>query len=777
MSPARSGAELFVPELALGYDALDEQLRARLQRYLATVVRARGFPLHTTVAWNALHFGFDPVERSYDAVLLGAQIPVLPVGERSAALPVGALAWVKLGAEEVWAEVVAKEGRPPSVDVDSGVAPVELAGRPADRDDEPVPGSTERHVVAVISEALICDFEPFGRIDGVDKRLERLERRGKLGPHRLINLDAIYDPPDAAEDSDAWFYARWLFDHQRPLLEAGPLAAGLVDSSDEALRAALLASLSTVDVLLSSIPGVVRWGDFALLSEWVEEIDLSPNLWMHRNDIEHLISTMASSRDGQATLTALGPRIESDIGLPAPPADRPDALVADPLSGLDYLRVLARTGRWMADHLDETGGLVAGRYRLLRLDDRWPWGGLWRSDPYGQGHPLRGIPTDEPLGLGWWKWRPLAEFLELPLDEVEAAIARALAPDGAGAADPDETETGASADAEEEPAPTEEDSEGDGPLDVASTIVEGLTRLRQVDIDEMALPLPERFAWLADGVAVTVRLCHLGDLDVDLAAQAGKAVLDGGVRRLETIVSPPDFFAGIRLHLSALVGSRTLWAATIPLDAGAPYPYAYDPGVVGRSGGDGDLTLVAVAVSRLRRHGRLASDLTRRASASEIATFCFGPDRPHQLVAAITSALDRRVAAGLLGHVGSEYVWSPSQRTPPRRSAPTGWETAPIRREQIREHWVPGFLRRLPPGWNASRQQLELYAVDRAAGLIHGADVMPPGWTYVRGHPRGQHDEAVSAALTMVVSADTGRSPEPGELEDLYDDQLGDSEV
>ncbi len=90
---------------------------------------------------------------------------------------------------------------------------------------------------------------------------------------------------------------------------------------------------------------------------------------------------------------------------------------------------------------------------------------------------------------------------------------------------------------------------------------------------------------------------------------------------------------------------------------------------------------------------------------------------------------------------------------------------------------MPGFLRRLPLGWNASRQQLELYAVDRAAGLIPGADVLPPGWTYVRGHPRGQHHEAVSATLAMVVSVDTGRSPEPGELEDLYDDELDDPEV
>jgi hypothetical protein len=781
---AQAAAELFAPELALGYDALDSELRDRLRGYLAEVIRARGFPLHTTVAWNALHFGFDPVEGSYDEALLGAEMPTVNVGERAPALPVGALAWVTLGAETVWAEVVAKDGRPPAVDPASGVAPVELACRPADRIDAPISGTDERHVFALVSEALICDFEPFGRIDGLDRRLDRLERRGKLAPHRLICVDAVYEPPEGAEDTDIWFYARWLFDMQRELLAAGPLAAGLADSSDEALRAGLLASLGTVDVLLSSIPGVVRWGDFALLADWVNEIDLTPNLWMHRSDIEHLIVTMVSSRDGNATLTALVPRIECDVGLPTPPPDRPDAVVVDPLRGLDYLRVVARTGRWLADRLDETDGIVDARgvKRLLRVDDLWPWGGLWRSDPYGPGHPLIGIPADEPLGIGWWGWRPLAEYLELSPDDVAAAVAAALAaltasPDREEA---DATEVGgedagqpAAEGSELQAQPTEPDeppTPADALAEVASTMVQAITALRQVDLDTMALPLPDRFGWLADGEAVTVRISHPGDLDTDLVAQTAKGVPDGGVRRLEPVEWPLDFFAGIRLHLAALTGARTLFAATVPLGDHGPYPYAFDPAVVGRSAGDEELTLAAVAVSRLRRHGRLASDGTRRATATEIATYCFGPDRPAELVAAVAFALDERVAAGRLGLVGTEYTWSASRRPPPRRSAPTGWEAEPVRREQVREHWVPPFLRRLHPGWSPRPEQLAFYAEDLAAGIIHGPTVLPPGVTYVRGHPRGRHREVIAAAMRMVITTDTGRAPDPSELEQLYDD-------
>lgn len=736
MTVAAVAAELFAPELALGYDALDGELRARLQRYLLDVIRARGFPMHTSVAWNALHFGFDPAARSYDEVLLGAEMPTVAVGERSPAVPVGALAWVRLGSETVWAEVVAKEGRPLGVDAATGVAPVELAGRPADRIDEPMPGADARHVVAVVSEVLICDFEPFGPISGLDRHLERLERRGKLGPHRLITADAVYDPPEASEDTDIWFYARWLFDHQRELLAGGPLAAGLLDRSDDALRSALISSIATVDVLLSSIPGVVRWGDYAMLAEWVDEIDLTPNLWMHRSDIEHLMRTMASSRDGAPTLTALGPRVECDVGLPTPSPDRPDATVVDPLRGLDYLRVMVRTGRWLADRLDDTGGVVEARgaKRVVRVDDRWAWGSLWRSDPWGPGHPLTGIPADEPLGIGWWGWRALGEFIEAPVEEVVAAVNAALAPrtpDAAEEVEPaSEEPTIPQPEAEQQTPPGAEEENGDGSeeelRDIVTTMVEGHTTLRQVDLDTMAMPLPDRFGWLADGAAVTVRISHSGELDADLVLQTAKSVCDG-VRRLETVEWPLDFFPGIRLHLSTFTGGRTLFAATLPLGDDSPYPFAFDPAIVGHPGGNGELTIAAISVSRLRRHGRVASDGTRRATATEIATFCFGPDRPAPLVAAVAAALDERVTAGWLNLIGSEYAWSPGQRPPPRRSAPTGWETDPVRREQVREHWVPPFLRHLHPGWNPRPEQLAQYAEDRAAGFIRGPALLPPG--------------------------------------------------
>ena len=762
--------ELFVPELSLGLEAMDSALRIRLQRYLHDVLVARAFPLHTAVAWNALHFGFDPVERSYDEALLEATMQTVELGGRASALPVGALVWVQLGGlrREVWAEVVGKDGRPDEVEPD-GYAPLQMAGQRAER--VPAPG-TETGQVAIVSEALICDFEAFGPLPDLPAALARLERKGRLGPHQLVSVEAVYDPPDGAEDSDTWFYARWLFDNQRHLLKAGPLGAGLLDQSDDALRSALLASLSTVDLLLTSIPGVVRWGDYALLEDWVAEIDLSPNLPLHRADIEWLINSM-SAEDGDGhgpTVTALGPRLEQIAGSPAPSPGRPDAGPVDLLSGLDYLRVTARTGRWMADRIDGRGGVIDARggRRLLRVDDTWPWGGLWRSEPWGPGHPLAGVPADEPLRIGSRGWVPLAGYLELPLAEVTAAVDAARAapsvPDEPD--EPDESESTTAPDTIDEDA----DDGPDVPLndDVAGTVVEGHATLRQVDVDSGTLPLDQRFAWLADGGPVTIRLSHEGDIDPDQRSQMAKG---GEAMRLEGIDWPPDFFGGIRLHVSAITDGRVLFAATLALgDVGdSPYAFQFDPAVIGRASPDTELTLAAVAVSALIRHGRIASDGTRRATAADISAACFGPGAPDALISAITGALGAVVATGRLVMIGSEYAWSRSMRPPPRRSAPTGWDPTPVRREAVRVHYVPGFLRRLHPGWRPSASQLALYGAHRAAGVMHGPEILPPGYTYVPGHQRGSRESVITATLRAVVSDSDGRSPAPDELEELVE--------
>jgi hypothetical protein len=782
---------LFAPELSLGYTELDPLLRARLQAYLRDVIAARGFPLHVSVAWNALHFGFDPAEGSYDDMLLEAEMPTVELAGQAPAIPVGALAYLHVGGQqgELWAEVVGKDGRPSGVDPD-GTAPAELAGRPADHQDIPIPGGDERRSMAVVSEALICDFQPFGPQPRLDVILDRLERRDRLGGHRLVEMDSVYEPAEAAEDSDVWFYARWLFDKQQHLLRAGPLGAGLESPSDEDLRAALVASLRTVDVLLSSVPGVVRWGDYALLEEWVDDIDLTPDLPLHRADIEHLIVSMASGRGRGPTCTALGPRLE-EIARPAVNPARPDAVVIDPLEGVGYLRVVASTSRWLADRIDESGGVVEARgaRRLFRVDDNWAWCGLWRSEPYGSGHPLAGVPADEPLGIGWRGWSSLAQYLERPLEELTAEVERALSgPAEPEAAEPEPIEAEASEPERageetiepEEPAEMADEEEAEEELpeeDLISTLVEAQVTLRQVDIDRGELPLPDRFAWLGDGAEVTVALRHDGFIDADQRSQTAKAACDDGIPRLEGLSWPMDFLPGFRLHVTAFTGGRVLFAATVSLGQpvlvdGVEYRFTFDPAVVGKAC-PSEPTLAAVCVSVLARHGRPASDGTRRASAREICTFCFGPGRPPALAAAVASALDPLVESGRLAMIGSEYAWSPGMRPKPRRSTPTGWEMVPVRREMVRQHYVPGFLRRLHPGWQASEEAEQRYEEDRRAGLIFGAERLPAGYTYVTGHERGHRRSAYAYALRGIVSSIDGRSPSDDEMEVMFEEWEG----
>lgn len=755
-----SAAELFAPELALGVDALTPEIQERLRSYFADVLRVRGFPLHTAIAWNALHFGYDPEAESYNEVLLGANMPTIELGARGEAVPVGALCWLQLGGHgsEVWAEVVGKEGRPPGVE-DDGVAPADLAGRRTGPDDVHVSESGEP--VAVLDEALVCDFATFGKMPDLETKLERLVRRGRLDRHRLVEVRAEYRPAESAEDSDLGFYARWLFERQRDLLWNGPLGQGLVERDDEALQAALIGSLQAVDLLLTSVPGVVRWGDYALLSEWVEDIDAYPNLPLHRNDLSTLMVSMVRSRAGETTYTAFGRRLEEVAGPPASHPGRPDAPVVDPLEGVEYLRVMASAGRWIADRVDATAGVVGdlGSPRLLRVDDMWACGGLWRADDYTPGHPLAGIPADEPLGLGARGWAPLAQFLEVSIDDLMAMLDGKYQPP----APPDE-ESAAVADQPHDEA--EED-------DLESTFAEAAITLRQVDVDSGTLPVRERFPWITDEDEVSVLLAHDGDIDTDQRAQAGKLRIDEFVRRVEGISWPVDFFAGIRLHTSALVGGRTLFVASLPLpvpivENGIEYRFVFDPDVVGRPAGDVEFTLTSIAIAALSRHGRLASDGTRRATASDVCGRCFGDLHP-SLLAAITEVLDAAVRAGRLGLAGSEYTWTKGQRALSRRLTPTGWEPRVLRHAEVRVHWVPGFLRYLPSGYQASNAAQERYAADRAAGFISGSEWLPPGMTYVSGFERGSKYSAYTAALSQMVSSVDGRHPTSEDVNQLFE--------
>src|SRR5512146_1140035 len=80
---------LFVPQILLGFDALEQEDVDRLCRYLTALVAHRHI-VHTAVAFNAVYFGYDlsfggyvggPVEFDrFEQVAFRATTAALPVG-------------------------------------------------------------------------------------------------------------------------------------------------------------------------------------------------------------------------------------------------------------------------------------------------------------------------------------------------------------------------------------------------------------------------------------------------------------------------------------------------------------------------------------------------------------------------------------------------------------------------------------------------------------------------------------------------------------------------
>lgn len=768
---AGTGTELFVPELVLGPDELGASDAAAIARFVRDVAVARGFPLHLAVAWNALHFGYDLAARSYPSEVLRWFVPTIGLdGAANPAVPVGALAWVHVGGAEgdVWAEVVAKDGRPAGGDEE--VVDPALAGAAAPT------VVADGFEMATVTEALVVDFEAFGPLpDGLDRRLGRLQRRGRLDRHGLILTDALYHPPEAASDDDIWFYARWLVDHQPELLRAGPLGAA---ADAGALADALLASIEAVSAAVSSFPGLRRWGDYVLPAEWVDEVDAEENLPLGAADLTYVLRGLARSGEAVPAAATLLGRVEPLV--PSGDPSRPDHEVPDPLGGVGFVRRVVRSNRWLADRINANGGAVevGGRLVAVRVDDAFPYGGLWRAEPVVAGHPLLDVPADAALNLGRLGVDALADYLGVDVAEVLARIAAAEAAAVTQPEPGDSPDTGRP-DTDGPAAMPEED-------ELDPTLLSATVTLRATDVDDGTVRLPEAWGWLSG--QVTVMLSHVGDIDDDQRTQAAER--DGA--RLGGLSWPLDFFPGVRLHLSVFAGGSTVFASTLPLvppvgDLG----FVFDPAVAGPNAGsgggqpsdgggvgeavDGDgepagLDLVEVLIGVLCRRGRRASDGSRRASARDLAMICFGRDRPAGADKVIAATLEPAVDDGRLTMVGSEYRWETGgPPRPGRATRPSGWgdRARPVRTVVAAAH-VPGFVRRLAPGFTASAEKRASYAQARADGdILFGPEVLPEGYTWVRPHERGGAGIAYDRALAGIVSTVSGLSPGAAELAEM----------
>ncbi len=736
---------LFVPQMLLGFDALEPADADRLTRYLAALVARRGV-VHTAVAFNAVYFGYDLAFGGY----VGGPVDFdrfeqVTFGETIGALPVGAMVNVAAGADPLFAEVVYKEGAHSALS-DDGDVPSWLSGAPAGARGPDSP--PEPQAAPLLTERLVVDFDAFGpALVATPAKLDRLRRRGKwldLAGHLLV--EARYASAEDAEVADTEFYARYLLTRGREQLLDGPLPLLLTDDAGEdELAAAVRAALDTVTAGLASIGTVRTWRGYAF-SRGTLGARLASRSALGRDDLASLAS--AISRPGPVTrrrfassaasvrYSAVGPLLHTVSG------------AAPQLAGLGYPAAVCHANTVIGDYArreaDDEGMLPSGAH--LRLDDGWQGGGVWRaSDPpgaYARMEPL------VPLGLGW-----IESQQPLVAEPTSQLSAEPALPSVNDVEPPDDLDRGTDL------------------LSVTDSHLSWTVTLRLAHTLTGVAALPDRVieefetAGLADA-KLRLRLSHDGyELDPRDADQAVTVTRLGLRACLTGIEWPLEFFPGIVLTFTWQRGAIVLRARSTLLEApvtidGTEYEHRYDPavltrdtapGCVRRSGGDhGPLTLRERVLRAVRRAGRLDPNGVAVLRRELLANLVYGGDAGASGAAALEPVVDAMLAAGTLS-VEQASVSVGGLRWPPagtgERVAVLVWQLRPVvgaprqrgvsppdLARYVREYSVAPFLRRLPKDAQASPGKHAEYR--RLLARYGRTGDLPLGYTLVDGHTR-----------------------------------------
>jgi hypothetical protein len=737
---------LFVPQMLLGFDALEPADADRLTRYLAALVARRGV-VHTVVAFNAVYFGYDLTFGGY----VGGPVDFdrfeqVTFGETSAALPVGAMVNVATGADPLFAEVMYKEGAHSGLRADGDV-PGWLSGAPAGARGPDTP--PEPQVAPMLTERLVIDFDAFGpALVATAAKLDRLRRRGKwLDADGHLLLEARYASAEDAEAADTEFYARYLLTRGREQLLAGPLPLLLTDDAGEdQLAAAVRAALDTVTAALASIGALRVWRGYAFSRAAFGARLASPGV-LGGADLAALAA--AISRPGPVTRRRLPARAASVRYTGVGPLLRTLSGSAPHLAGLGYPAAVCHANTVIGDYArreaDDDGVLPSGAH--LRLDDGWQGGGVWRaSNPPG---PNARIDPLVPLGLGWIESHqpPAAEPLP-PTAEPELAPVDDIEP-------PDALDSGADL------------------LSVTDSHMSWTVTLRLAHTLTGVATLPDRVveefeaAWLV-GAKLRLRLTHDGyELDPQDADQAVTVTWVGPRARLTGIEWPLEFFPGIVLTFTWQRGAVVLRARSSLLEApviidSSEYEHRYDPAVLTRDtapgcarrgGGDhGPLTLRERVLRAVRRAGHLDPDGVAVLRRDLLADLVYGRDAGAAGAAALEPVVDAMLADGTLASeqasVGADaFEWpltEPGERVPVLVWQPRPVVGVPRQRgspqpdlsRYVREHSVAPFVRRLPKGARASPGKRAEYK--RLLARYGRAGDLPPGYTLVDGHTRSR---------------------------------------
>ena len=218
---------------------------------------------------------------------------------------------------------------------------------------------------------------------------------------------------------------------------------------------------------------------------------------------------------------------------------------------------------------------------------------------------------------------------------------------------------------------------------------------------------------------------------------------------------PADLRPGVLVTVSWQAAKDEVVVRTVALDEpmrvdGVDYFHEYDPKVVTREFTP-DRSNRAQVLLAVRRQGRIFSDGSAVLAESGLATHC-GLGRGARGTFLLRNAVDQLIREGYLTRVPGSVdsagyasypavegqkpaemlFYAPLVEPAPYPGDPDDPDAEGADRQ---EHWVNGFVRKLPPGARASEKQLTLH--ERAVeGEQIVARPLAPGETFVKKHHR-----------------------------------------
>jgi hypothetical protein len=216
---------------------------------------------------------------------------------------------------------------------------------------------------------------------------------------------------------------------------------------------------------------------------------------------------------------------------------------------------------------------------------------------------------------------------------------------------------------------------------------------------------------------------------------------------------PDDLRPGVLVTVSWQAAKDEIAVRTVALEEplrvdGVDYFHEYDPRVVTREIDAGDSNRGQV-LRAVRRQGRVMQDGSAVFAESKLAAQC-GLGRGARGAFLLRNAVDQLIREGFLTRVpGSvdaagypSYPAVAGQKSaemlfyaPLVEPAPDPDDPESDDGAERRDHWVNGFVRKLPPGAQPSERQLSLH--ERAVESEQVAAVpLAPGYTFVKKHHR-----------------------------------------